>query len=311
MPTLIRCTVLVSVASLIAGCSKPQVRATREFAFERDWQTTATLVVDTRNGGIDVLCGSGEQLSVSGVIHAYGENEADAEQRLTTLDVVAERDTAGDAYRVFLKHPEGYSPYSFGARVTVRVPAECAVHADTSNGAVRLENVTAAQVNTSNGGILLANVKGDASADTSNGAIDARGVGGKLTGSSSNGSLTLRSITGGVQLSTSNGEIQAEEIGGHTELRTSNGSVRVDLAAARCDGVSIETSNGRVEVVVPAAFGANLDLSASNGKVYRGTCGERITVTSSTKNSLIGKLNGGGVPIDCATSNGTVTITCR
>lgn len=156
----------------------------------------------------------------------------------------------------------------------------------TSGGSINAENCSGViELSTSGGGIELVKLKGEIRAKTSGGTIRGEGIMGELITHTSGGSIKLRDMAASIDASTSGGNIDMEvkEIGKY--LTASN-------------------SGGNIQIRMPSDKGMNLKLRA-----------EHIHV-SSLKNfsgdqddhKMVGKINGGGVPVDVSTS-GSVTLT--
>jgi len=69
--------------------------------------------------------------------------------------------------------------------------------------------------------------------------------------------------------------------------------------------VHLETTNGRIELAVPRNFGAEVDASTTNGSIKTDL---PVLTTETGRNSLRGKINGGGTRVRLRTTNGGISI---
>lgn len=156
----------------------------------------------------------------------------------------------------------------------------------TSGGSINAENCSGViELSTSGGGIDLEKMKGEIRAKTSGGTVRGDGISGELITHTSGGSIKLKNLSGSVDASTSGGNIDMQII---------------DLGKY----VTASNSGGNIQLRIPSDKGIDLKLR-----------GDHIHVTSlknftgdQEERKIVGKLNGGGIPVDVST-NGTVTLT--
>lgn len=234
--------------------------------------------VETANGSIEVVKGGGSQVEVSAEIRARDE------ARLGQVVLRAER--GNGELKVWVEWPEGRRLNNEGASLMVRVPDASIVRAETSNGAVRVEDVgTSADLRTSNGSVRALRVAGPVEARTSNGKIVIEDAAGDAKARTSNGSIDVRGVKGRADLESSNGSIELRVAAGGAPFRvsTSNASVQVDLPASFAGEISASTSNGSVR------------LDDGKGEVK-------------SRDSLTRVIGAGGEKSRVSTSNGSVTV---
>jgi hypothetical protein len=124
-----------------------------------------------------------------------------------------------------------------------------------------------------------------------------------------NGRIRLENISGQIQAVTSNGGIDGEGLSGSLSAEVVNGGIEVELASVTGD-VTLSSVNGGIEIELPADVRASLEATCVNGGI---NIDDRLgmTVTETTRRSVTGSLNGGGVKISANTVNGGVRITPR
>ncbi|MFY0652465.1 MAG: DUF4097 family beta strand repeat protein [Cyclobacteriaceae bacterium] len=209
----------------------------------------------------------------------------------------------------------------------------------TSDGNIHTREIDGnISARTSDGNIDMGDVGGSSHVVTSDGNIDLRTVGGPVTGRTSDGNASIKNVNGSVTMVTSDGNIQSSNIDGDLELTTSDGSIAINNVAGRCklktsdgnirfentsgsmsavtsDGdirgtmnnlngkLYMRTNDGTIDVVVPSGLGLDLDLRADRIVTKL----EKFNGTSEKK-SILGSINGGGIPIDLRASDGTVVL---
>lgn len=273
--TLLVFVAVVAVAALLAAtactCDAGPTE-TRDDSFTVNG--TATLVVNTENGKIEVNTGSDDEVRVQATLRGVNRINYDVSQDGNTITVTAE--ITGRWFS------------NVGADITITAPANSDVELHTSNGMISLNGIEGTgTLRTSNGMIKLENVKGDFDGMTSNGLIEVDTMEGTGFFRTSNGGVDLQGVTGEVDAQTSNGRIS------FSGNMTAGGSNR------------LVTSNGNVDVELLGTPSVSLDASTSNGKI---TCELPIMATTTGDDHLVGTIGDGEADLYIHTSNGDVTI---
>jgi len=265
---------LVVLGTLFAllGCDEglitPPVKATRQEEATFAVGDAAVIDADTSNGEIIVRGVEGVQdVHVTVTLRTRGNTQEQADERLDKLVYHATQD--GQTVRLQYKSGEQDSAvrrYS-GVDFEVTVPVAARVDADTSNGAITVENLSGRlNLDTSNGAIAVLTVTGDVVADTSNGAISMWEVTGDVHADTSNGRIDLERISGAVRADTSNGDIELVAIDGEVTAGTSNGAIHYEGAPVGTAN-SLRTSNGAITVRVPADASIDFEADAKEGSI--------------------------------------------
>lgn len=235
---------------------------------------TATLVVNTENGKIEVNTGSDDEVRVQATLRGVNRIDYEVSQDGNTITVTAEI--------------TGWWFGNVGADITITAPANSDVELYTSNGVISLNGIEGTgTLRTSNGMISLENVKGDFDGTTSNGRIEVDTMEGTGYFRTSNGGVDLQGVTGEFDADTSNGGISFSgnlTAGGNNRLVTSNGNVVVELLGTPSVSLDASTSNGDVNCELP------------------------ITATVTGDEHLVGTIGDGEADLYIHTSNGNVAI---
>jgi hypothetical protein len=159
------------------------------------------------------------------------------------------------------------------------------INLHTSGGSIKAEELKGKiELKTSGGSIQLNNLDGDVVAHTSGGSIKGERIGGSLDAGTSGGSVRLAGVSGSLKASTSAGSIEVEltSLGKYVDLSTSAGSVRVTMPLDK--GVDLNLKGNKVSI----------PLKNFDGQVE--------------KDRVLGKMNGGGIPVTLSASSGSVYV---
>ena len=90
------------------------------------------------------------------------------------------------------------------------------------------------------------------------------------------------------------------------DLETVNGAIHAELRqVTRNADIMLSTTNGRIVLQVPQTLAADVDIDTLNGSIETDL---PVATTSVSRNSLRGKINGGGSDLRLSTTNGSVEI---
>ncbi|RMF84941.1 MAG: hypothetical protein D6744_02220, partial [Planctomycetota bacterium] len=220
-------TAAASLLLGLAGCSSGGFRATRPLNMQVEWDGYARIVVETRNGSVDLAPETRGDLAITGETFVKAASPETARRYLDDIRVVAAPDPDDpQTIAVRVEYPRSLDRHSPGAKLVLRMPAHCATEIRTGNGAVHVAELDAAlDVRTNNGAVRVENIGGPTAVRTTNGAITARNVRSDVRAESSNGAIALHEVRGNVSAHTSNGRISAVVTPGPNptvELVTSN-----------------------------------------------------------------------------------------
>ncbi len=252
------------------GCSSG-FRSSREVTTSTPASTGATVVIESRNGNVDVVFDeSASTIELTAKLTCAGETQVEADERVQAASVMIESDDSQATIRpVFPGKVRGGD----GANLEVTMPLSETLGIETGNGRVQVTGGTGAvTIHTSNGAIAITDFLGRVDASTSNGRITATNVG-------TDAKTSLR---------TSNGNIEAtlsDDASGPATLDTSNGSVSLAVGSAFSGRVSMSTSNGKVTLHDPAGRATSSQIHKSEGSVTVGA--ENHSSTLSTSNGSV------------------------
>jgi DUF4097 and DUF4098 domain-containing protein YvlB len=286
------------------------------------------LIVDVDFGTIDVSAGPDDKIAVAAHREIDSDNDAQEKEYFASTPVTVSKDGNTVTIRARRQNKEKNLNWSgrcnMDARYTVHVPktfnselrtgggtimvAELTgtVSADTSGGKLRFTHLKGATgATTSGGSIELNGCDGPLKVDTSGGRIEATDGSGSLDARTSGGSIVVRNFAGDAKVETSGGRLSFENINGKIVGRTSGGSISAKLKSPVPGDVNLETSAGSIEVLVPADAGLDVEAEASSGRVSSDL---PFTGTRTDRDSMKGKINGGGKSLVLRSGAGSISI---
>jgi DUF4097 and DUF4098 domain-containing protein YvlB len=180
------------------------------------------------------------------------------------------------------------------------------LNARTSDGNIEVLEVNGpVELQTSDGDILAENITGDCNVRTSDGKIVAKNVNGDVSAVTSDGNILLVNANGEHSVKTSDGDVIFEDITGGLTAQTSDGDIRGDFRDLK-DALSLKTSDGNISVTVPDGLGMDVHL---RGEDIHTRLEHFSGDTSDHK--IEGRIRGGGVEVELATSDGDISLNYR
>jgi DUF4097 and DUF4098 domain-containing protein YvlB len=233
------------------------------------------LDVDTGSGSIDVRAGSGNEVTIKGVVKVrkggfWGKN-VDADELLQ--QVQDDPPIELDGGRLKVGH---FSDRNLRKRVSVSyeivVPANTEVVADTGSGSIMVVGIDApVNADTGSGSITLENIAGTVRTDTGSGSITLEGVSGSISADTGSGAIRASAITGSFHADTGSGSISVE---GHQDgkwsLDTGSGSVSVDLPDDAAFDFDAKSNSGKIVVDHPMTMQGEISKKRVKGEVRGG-----------------------------------------
>ena len=178
------------------------------------------------------------------------------------------------------------------------------IHGRTSGGSIHLDNCRKTiDVRTSGGSIEATASSGDMHMTTSGGSVRLRDLKGQIDAHTSGGSIQGNNIDGDLKTGTSGGSVRLAGISGSLEASTSGGSIEAEITKLG-QYVRLSGSAGSVRVRLPMDKGMDLDLRGN--RVSTGTL--RNFDGTMEKDRVVGRINGGGIPVRISASSGHVYL---
>ena len=221
-----------------------------------EWQRTyqvsagARFEVVNTNGLIQVEGGSGPEVSVRAERVAKASTDESAKELLGKVEIVETRSDGG--VRLETKYPRNSGRGGVEVKYYVKVPAGIKVHAQTTNGGIKLVTLPNAVVAaTTNGGVTGTGLSGGVEATTTNGGIDLK------FGAVAEGGIKAETVNGGVVV------MVPKDAKADVSARVVNGGLSVGDLPVQTIG---EQSRRRLEGKLNGG-GPRIEIGAVNGGV--------------------------------------------
>ncbi len=183
------------------------------------------------------------------------------------------------------------------------------VYAKSSGGGLDLKKLGGDTVaDTSAGGIHLGECSGRLDARTSGGGIEADVLAGPSKLHTSAGSIRVRSAQAPADLDTSGGGITVDEARDAIRADTSAGSIRVNFTAQPREDCRLTSSAGGIDITLAPTLGFDLDAHTSAGSVHSEIPVTAVISGQTQRDTLKGKINGGGTGLTLRASAGSIHI---
>jgi hypothetical protein len=240
--------------------------------------------VENVNGQIDVSTWDRPEYNVDLAIKAQGNTEREAQSNLEKVDTTIEENLVQGRLELVLTISVPRLTWSrVSVNVAVTLPADATVDLDiqTTNGGIKMEDLTGSMLtlSTTNGDVAFDGVEADTiSASTTNGRISGSVQAADMTADTTNGVISLSlpcTRTGSYGLETTNGNVDVTvvpsgDVGFDLDASTSSGGATLDLS-----GLTYETSTSRHKVAHTEGYETKpvqieIDASTTNGNVSVG-----------------------------------------
>ncbi|MBN7813022.1 DUF4097 family beta strand repeat protein [Algoriphagus sp. H41] len=185
----------------------------------------------------------------------------------------------------------------------IKAPRQMSSKFQSSGGSIAIDGLNGSQeVATSGGSIQVLNSSGTVNTHSSGGSFRLENFDGDVEVQTSGGSIKVNRLTGDIKVGSSGGSVNLEEISGSIDVNTSGGSIRAQLSHLEKE-LSMKSSGGSITAVVPKGLGLNLDLSGGRVNSSLSNFDGEIK-----KDRIMGKINGGGIPVTMQSSGGSINL---
>ena len=289
------CAGLVAAALVLAACditigaSEYSVREEKKFTVSGQ----AQLSISTFDGSIAVRGWDRNEVVVE--VEKVGPDERTVDR----IQVNATQD--GNLITIDVPKPSPLETTGMrrtpSANLVVSVPLKTAVSARSGDGSIEVRRVNGRlDLDTQDGGVRVEEIAGSLLVRTGDGSVDGRKVDGQAEIHTGDGSISLDGVLTGLTAETRDGSV---------EITARPGS--------RTDGEwDVTSGDGDVRVEVPKGFGAEVDARTGDGRVRVDTLMDAPDVRQQDpdeRDSVMGRLGGGGKALRLRTSSGSITVT--
>jgi hypothetical protein len=297
-----------------------------KYSFKEGYGMTlpAQLTVSTSDGNINVVSSPGNDIEVFFIARRANDVLKISREELEK-ELIVETTHQGSNLKIVVRNRDERSINFFRDDIDVsfeiHVPQKTACILNTSDGNIAVSGITGNQqlkssdgdiridditgnvtTKTSDGDISVDRVKGSVEARTSDGHIEVSKVIGDVDTSTSDGNITLSAINGDTSSKTSDGYITFKELSGSFTGVSSDGNIRGNLLQLK-NQLNVRTGDGNIDITIPGNLGLDLDIKGESLNVPLNNFSGH-----SDEESIRGKSNGGGIPVNLSTSDGRVVL---
>ena len=284
---LVAAALALGACDITIGASEYSVREEKKFTVSGQ----AQLSISTFDGSIEIRGWDRNEVAVE--VEKVGPDQ----QSVDRIQVKATQN--GSAVTIDVPKPsplETRMRRTPSANIVVSVPLNSAVVARSGDGSISVRRVNGKlDLDTQDGGVRVEEVAGSLLIRTGDGSVDGRKVDGQAEIHTGDGSISLDGVLTGLTVETRDGTV---------EITARPGS--------RTDGDwDLTTGDGDVRVEVPQGFGAEVDARTGDGRVRVDTLMDAPEVRQQDpdeRDSVTGKLGGGGKALRLRTSSGSITV---
>ena len=278
----------LAACDISIGASEYSVREEKTFAVSGATQ----LALSTFDGSIEVRGWDRDEVVVE--VEKVGSDQATVDR----IQVKATQD--GSSITVDVQKPSPLETTGMrrtpSANLVVSVPLKTTVVARSGDGAISIRRVT-----------------GRLDLDTDDGSIRIEEIAGMLSARTGDGDVIGRKIDGQADIHTDDGVVSLDGVLTALKVETRDGAVEVTARpGSRTDGEwEVTTGDGDLRIEVPEGFGAEVDARTGDGRVRVDTITDRPEAKEhdrEDRDSVTGRLGGGGKPLRLRTSSGSITV---
>ena len=313
--------VLISVLFFLIGTLGQAQENKFSFKEQYDISSPAKLEISTGDGDIQVLPGEKGIIIVFYIVHK-GNNFVNISKEELETHVIIDITHNESLLDISVKNRNKNNwNNQYNVSFEIYTPIQTSCNLKSSDGDIKLSGLNADQkCKTSDGDIRIKKINGYVDLHTSDGDINAFVNNGDADMETSDGDIHAESIEGTAQITTSDGDISIKDAAGAITATTSDGDIIVSdcsgsLIASTSDGdirgnfikitgnLSLITSDGDINISIPKSMGFNLTLKGETLKTP-----EMDFSGKTDEHHIEGKVNGGGIPLELITSDGTIVL---
>lgn len=293
------CFCLQISADANAFLAKPYL--TKEFTLSG----AGNLEVETSGSAVAVTGTSGNKVVVEMYVKLDGREieMKDAAVAKELEDYNLDISQKGNTIFLIVKRKDNRQRSKLNLSFKIQVPKEMSSKAQSSGGSISIDGLNGKQdISTSGGSITILNSEGELKTKSSGGSFKVEDFEGNVDVQTSGGSIRVNHLTGDLIVSSSGGSVNLEDIDGSIAVNTSGGSITAQLSNVE-KALSMKSSGGSITASVPKGLGLNLDLSGGRVNTELSNFDGEIK-----KDKILGKMNGGGIPVIMQSSGGSINL---
>ena len=322
---------LLLVAALGAACTidvdADMARATGQFDRTLAVSTPVELDVRTGSGSIHVRRGTDTEVRIVGRIRAqrgFWSNRS-AEDRVRAIEAsppVAQKGNVIEIGDTLDRDRDLYRNVAISYELTV--PMNARIRSRSGSGSVTIDSGEGSvEARTGSGTIRIGQIAGAVDAETGSGSIEVVAAAKGLRARTGSGSVEARDVVGPVEAHTGSGRIRVEYRGaGDGDFSTGSGGIQVtglqgrmrahagsgsiEVEGRPAGDWAVDSGSGGITLRMPPDAAFDLNARSSSGGIQTNHPIEAVGRVS--RNSLQGRVRGGGPRLDLSTGSGGIRL---
>jgi len=297
-----------TLAALLVSTHLHAQLATGEFERTLSVDEPVTLDVVTGSGSIDIRQGPPGEVRIHGRIsvgRSFLRDEAEAEALVDRIEADPPIAVSGSRIDVGRIDDEELRR-SVSISYDIVVPAETSATSRTGSGSQTLTGLSGSvSAATGSGDVNVDGIGGEVTLRTGSGSIVARGIDAPFTARTGSGSIRLSdSRATGVDVATGSGSIELAGVEGELSARAGSGDITAE--GTPTGPWHVQSGSGSIAVRLPPGAEFDVDAHTGSGRI---SVEQQISVSGEQRrNSLSGRVGGGGPMLSLRTGSGSVRI---
>jgi DUF4097 and DUF4098 domain-containing protein YvlB len=271
---------LISVVLLSLSASAEEWRKT--------FSTSGKPEIRIETNDADIRVSSSDRKDIEAVVTTEGYKIGPNDVRVT------DRQT-GDRLELEVHIPQAhfhiFNVRNRYVRIELSIPRRADLDLHSGDGDIKVASVDGnLALRTGDGNVRLESSKGDVHLETGDGDVECREFEGQLKAETHDGNVRAQGVFSALDLHTGDGNIEAE----------------VGSGSKMSSAWSLRTGDGNINLRLPDGFAADLDAHSGDGKV---NVDFPVTIEGSLReNTIRGKMNGGGQPLELKSGDGDISL---
>jgi len=281
------------------------------------------LSINQPRSDFEITGTDGDQITIKADIQVWGEDQAEAGEKLKSLDISTE--TEGGILKIKVDGPPWTKKRRAKVDFTIEMPAGIVAEISSASGEISVRNLTGgSRLNTASGEIEISGCQGENTLSSASGDIAAAGcsqvslkintASGDIEVSDCSGDLAFQTVSGDVSASLS-GNVQGQTVSGDIDIKaeklgeikinSTSGDIQFNGLLSEDNKSAIATVSGDVSIGLTSGSSAMIEAGTVSGDI---DCGLELAESRKSSRSLSGKLSDGQGSLKVKTVSGDIEI---
>jgi DUF4097 and DUF4098 domain-containing protein YvlB len=285
-------------------------RAPGEYVIEHVEETPfngGTIRVDTSHGSLSVETWPEEAVNIRATKRVIASSRDEARAMCEAIEIRTESDDG--KLRIDTAYPRDSSASITSRSVDyiLRVPPGTSLSADCSHSDVIVRGLEGeVDVEVDHGSVAVMDVEAPVTIESDHADVTVERIGGDCRIETGHEKVSVKTVTGNLTIIGNHSDITADGVLGATDLESSHGNIRVIHLEPVGAPQKIDVDHGNITIIIPPESAVDIEAKADHGSIDSNLAIKPVEERHGA--SLIGSLNGGGVPVKLTTDHGKIDI---